>query len=316
MSIYTPINWNNVSDFDNQIMKKITQDFWLPEKIPLSNDIKTYNILSEQEKYTFNQTLGGLTMLDTYQANAVQDYIRPIADTPHAQQIFNYIGMIEGIVHSRSYSSIFSTLSSTDQINEIFKDSEYNEYNRNKLDIINHIYSESKKDKEYLAYVASALLETFCFYSGFYYTLYLNTKGLVPNTGDIIRLIMQDEQIHGYYGSAKFQFLFNQNIPEDVAKEVIEYRNALMINEVKYAHQLYDPLGLTNDVIKFLHYNANRAFMNLGLDKYCYPDELCNVSTSIKNAILTTSENHDFFSGSGSSYINSIVTDTKDEDWA
>jgi ribonucleoside-diphosphate reductase beta chain len=34
-------------------------------------------------------------------------------------------------------------------------------------------------------------------------------------------------------------------------------------NEIRYTADLYDGLGLTEDVKKFLHYNAYKALMNL-----------------------------------------------------
>ena len=40
--------------------------------------------------------------------------------------------------------------------------------------------------------------------------------------------------------------------------------NELYDNEVEYTRSLYEPVGLTQDVEKFLRYNGNKALMNLG----------------------------------------------------
>lgn len=37
-------------------------------------------------------------------------------------------------------------------------------------------------------------------------------------------------------------------------------------NEVRYTEELYDGVGWTEDVKTFLHYNANKALMNLGYE--------------------------------------------------
>ena len=85
--------------------------------------------------------------------------------------------------------------------------------------------------------------------------------------------------------------------------------------EARYTEQLYDPLGLTEDVKNFLHYNANKALQNLGFEGL-FPDEACRVNPAIMAALSPNSdENHDFFSGSGSSYVIGKAVATEDEDW-
>ena len=53
--------------------------------------------------------------------------------------------------------------------------------------------------------VASTLLETFLFYSGFYLPMYWSCRAKLTNTADLIRLIIRDEAVHGYYIGYKFQ---------------------------------------------------------------------------------------------------------------
>ena len=86
-------------------------------------------------------------------------------------------------------------------------------------------------------------------------------------------------------------------------------------NEIKYTAELYDEIGLTPDVKKFLHYNGNKALMNLGFDPL-FPKDDCEVSPAILSALSPASdENHDFFSGSGSSYVIGKHEATTDSDW-
>ena len=60
--------------------------------------------------------------------------------------------------------------------------------------------------------------------------------------------------------------------------------------------------GLTDDVEKFLRYNGNKALMNLGYPAL-FPAEICDVNPprSWPPWSPNADENHDFFSGSGSS---------------
>lgn len=45
------INWNNIEDQkDLEVWNRLTGNFWLPEKVPLSNDIPSWQKLSDDEK--------------------------------------------------------------------------------------------------------------------------------------------------------------------------------------------------------------------------------------------------------------------------
>jgi hypothetical protein len=84
---------------------------------------------------------------------------------------------------------------------------------------------------------------------------------------------------------------------------------------VQYTQDLYDGIGLTEDVKKFLHYNANKALMNLGYEAM-FPSTVTNVNPAILSALSPNAdENHDFFSGSGSSYVIGKAVATEDDDW-
>ena len=85
--------------------------------------------------------------------------------------------------------------------------------------------------------------------------------------------------------------------------------------EVPYTESIYDDLGWTEDVKKFLRYNANKALNNLGYDGL-FPVDATNVSASILSSLSPQGdENHDFFSGSGSTYVIGDAEDTDDDDW-
>jgi ribonucleoside-diphosphate reductase beta chain len=55
--------------------------------------------------------------------------------------------------------------------------------------------------------------------------------------------------------------------------------------------------------------------MNLGFDAL-FPKDVCDVNPAILSALSPNSdENHDFFSGSGSSYVIAKHEATEDDDW-
>jgi ribonucleoside-diphosphate reductase beta chain len=138
-----------------------------------------------------------------------------------------------------------------------------------------------------------------------------------PDRG-LIRLIIRDEAVHGYYIGYKFQKGL-ERVTDTERKELKDYTFSLLFelyeNEVEYTQDLYDPLGLTEDVKNFLRYNANKALMNLGYEAL-FPKDETNVNPAILSALSPNAdENHDFFSGSGSSYVIGKAVNTEDEDW-
>lgn len=94
--------------------------------------------------------------------------------------------------HARSYSSIFSTLCSPKEIDEIFSWTESNEFLQYKANTIQEIYATGTPLQKK---IASVFLESFLFYSGFYTPLYYLGKGSMVNVAEVIRLIIRDESV-------------------------------------------------------------------------------------------------------------------------
>ena len=118
---YKAINWNAIEDvIDKSTWEKLTEQFWLDTRIPLSNDLDDWRKLSNKEKDLVGKVFGGLTLLDTMQSETGVQALRSDIRTPHEEAVFNNIQFMES-VHAKSYSSIFSTLNTKAEIEEIFE---------------------------------------------------------------------------------------------------------------------------------------------------------------------------------------------------
>ena len=309
------INWNRIQDDkDLEVWNRLTGNFWLPEKVPLSNDIQSWITLTPLEQQLTMRVFTGLTLLDTIQGTVGAVSLIPDALTPHEEAVYTNIAFMES-VHAKSYSSVFSTLCSTDEIDEAFRWSVENENLQRKAKIIMSYYHGEEPLKRK---VASTMLESFLFYSGFYLPMHWSSRAKLTNTADLIRLIIRDEAVHGYYIGYKYQKGL-ELVDQAKRDELKDYTFSLLFdlydNEVHYTQDLYDGVGLTEDVKKFLHYNANKALMNLGYEAM-FPSTVTDVSPAILSALSPSAdENHDFFSGSGSSYVIGKAVATEDEDW-
>ena len=318
---FSPINWNKVPDpKDAEVWHKLTSNFWLPEKVPVSNDIPSWTSLSDEEREMTMRVFTGLTTLDTLQGAVGAPALMREAATPHEEAVYANITFME-CVHAKSYSSIFSTLCSQREIARAFEWAERDPNMQYKAQRVRDFYLAPGHElaTRLRRKAASTLLESFLFYSGFYLPLYWASHAKLTNTADVIRLIIRDESVHGYYIGYKFQQEL-QGLEEYeqvlLAEDVFALLSDLMDNELSFVDRVYVP-DLVDDVRRFLNWNANKALQNLGYGPVTTVDEELAVNPAILSALSQSDagENHDFFSGSGSTYVIGTVTETEDDDW-
>ena len=312
---YIAINWNAIEDeVDKATWEKLTEQFWLDTRIPLSNDLDDWRSLSPDEQWVVGHVFGGLTLLDTLQS---QDGMASLRQNIRIQQetaVLNNIQFMES-VHAKSYSSIFSTLNTPAEIDEIFDWTNHNEHLQYKANKINDIYHNGSALQKK---IASVFLETFLFYSGFFTPLYYLGNNKLTNVAEIIKLIIRDESVHGTYIGYKFQLGFNE-LPEAEQQQLQDWMYDLLYdlyeNEEKYTNDLYAKTKWTDEVLTFLRYNANKALMNLGQET-AFPDTADDVNPIVMNGISTSTANHDFFSQVGNGYRLGQVEAMEDDDYS
>jgi len=317
MTVRKAVNWNRPDDdYTITFWNQNIMQFWTDDEIPLSDDKMSWLTLNSAEQELYMKVLGGLTLLDTVQGGVGMPKILEHVDGLQRKAVLGFMGMMEQI-HAKSYSSIFTTLAANEEIDAVFRWVEGNRCLQTKAETISQYYEGIQTPKDlYLGMAASVLLESYLFYSGFFYPLYLAGQGKMTSSGEIIDLILRDESIHGLYVGVLAQELF-ETLEQEEQEEVTETFHGLFRflheNEERYTEELYDKVGLTEEVKKFLRYNANKAFMNLGLEPV-FPEE--EVNSIVFNGISTRTKQHDFFSKKGNGYVRTIhVEPLKDEDF-
>ncbi|CEI73286.1 MULTISPECIES: class 1b ribonucleoside-diphosphate reductase subunit beta [Romboutsia] len=314
--IHKAVNWNKEDDgFTQAFWEQNVKQFWLPEEISVSKDLKVFNELNEKEKELYKKVLGGLTLLDTKQGNDGVPSMMSLTDNLQRKAVLSFMGTMEEI-HAKSYSSIFMTLLSNDEIEELFKWIESEETLQKKADLVLAQYKNTKDEESlYLSMVTSVFLESFLFYSGFFYPLYLAGQGKMVASGEIISLILRDESLHGKYIGLLSQEIyekFEEAKKEELKDRMYKILEDLMENEINYTNTIYKDSGLESEVINFLKYNANRALENLGFNEYYKVSE---INPIVLNGLSTETKNHDFFSTKGNGYQKGVYEELKDEDF-
>ncbi len=314
--IHKAVNWNKEDDgFTQAFWDQNVKQFWLPEEISVSKDLKVWNELSDKERELYKKVFGGLTLLDTKQGNNGIPSMMSLTEDLQRKAVLSFMGTMEEI-HAKSYSSIFMTLLSTQEIDELFEWIETEPTLQRKADLILEQYENTTDQKSlYLSMVTSVFLESFLFYSGFFYPLYLAGQGKMVASGEIISLILRDESLHGKYIGLLAQEIFESfedNEKNALKEKMYKILNDLMENEENYTNMIYNGSGLEEEVINFLKYNANRALENLGFDEYYNVNP---INPIVLNGLSTETKTHDFFSTKGNGYQKGVYEELTDEDF-
>lgn len=311
------INWNKVEDsLDIRVRDMVDANNWIPNKVALSKDLRSWRQLSEAEKDVTMKVFMGLDLLDTFQSEVGVLQILPFVNNPHEAAVLAQFHYIE-TVHAKSYSTIFQSLADARSQDRVFEWSYFHPYLQKKGRMIEQAYE--KKDPLRVR-IASVFLEAFLFYSGFYWPFHLLCKGMLTETATIIKLILRDEAIHAGYIGYKFRKL-KETLSEQEKKDLEVYILTLLLdlyeNEIKYTEDLYYSVGLESEVKSFLCLNLNKTLMHLGMSPF-FPEEECQVNPAVKIAVEASEQSlatHDFFSVTGSAYFIAVREKTTDDDW-
>ncbi|RYL93552.1 class 1b ribonucleoside-diphosphate reductase subunit beta [Sporolactobacillus sp. Y61] len=318
------INWNNS---DNQIAKiywkQNINQFWTEEAFKVSRDLPDWGRMTEAERRTYVEVLSGLTGLDREQGDNGMPLISIHHDNMHEQAVFAWMGMMEHI-HAKSYSHIFSTLIPSKKTNYylgewVDRQPELQAKYQAIAFWYNQLYDRRENVtpfKRYMAMTASVFLESFSFYSGFFYPVYLSGQGRMIASGEIIRKIIQDESIHGSFTGMVAQRLYQEDLSDServkADHESFKLLDHLLDIEKRYTQKIYADVGLVKEVNDYVLYNANRALQNLGRDDKYEHDP---VSQIVLNGIDTGTINHDFFSTKGDYVVPLNIEPLTDDDF-
>jgi ribonucleoside-diphosphate reductase len=319
--IYEAVNWNTPeNDYVEMFWEQNLRQFWIDTEYIPSRDVDSWNGLTDEMKLAYMHVLGGLTLLDTLQSHTgmpkIIDHIKSLQN----RSVLSYMTMMESI-HAKSYSTIFTSVATTREINETFRWVQENPHLQYKANKIDNYYQkmnnpEASQRDVAMALAASVFLETYLFYSGFFLPLWLAGQGEMVASCDIIKKIIADESIHGVFVGLLFQDLYNsfeKEMQDGMKKELKELMYDLYENEAKYTDEIYGELSLTGDVKEYVKYNANKALMNLGFEEEF---EIKEVNPIVLNGLNVETTQHDFFSKKSTNYEKALeVVHLHDEDF-
>lgn len=257
-----------VSDWYRQAMN----NFWIPEEINLSQDVKDYRSLTNAQRTAYDKILSFLIFLDSIQtANLpnVGEYI-----TANEINLCLTIQAFQEAVHSQSYGYMLDTICSPQERTDILYQWKEDEHLLKRNRFIGDLYNDFQehKDAYHLVKVmmANYILEGIYFYSGFMFFYNLGRNSLMNGSVQEIRYINRDENTHLWlFRSMLLELrkeepqLFEPHLVEEYkemlktgVEEEIAWGNYVIGNEID---------GLTTSMVEeYIRYLGNLRSESLG----------------------------------------------------
>ena len=314
-------NTTNLNDFNHMKYgwvsswyRQAMNNFWIPEEINLSVDVKDYKMLPKAERRAYDKILSFLIFLDSIQtANLpnISEYI-----TANEVNLCLSIQAFQEAVHSQSYSYMLDTICEPQERNDVLYQWKEDSHLLKRNEFIGNLYNAFQEEKSprmlIRTIIANYILEGIYFYSGFMFFYNLGRNHLMPGSVQEIRYINRDENTHLWLFRNILLELRKEEPELFTEKDIEEYREMIREGceqEIQWGHYVIgdEVQGLTKEMITdYIRYLGNLRCTNLGfLPIYdgheSEPDSMRWVSQySNANTIKT-----DFFEARSTAYAKS-----------
>lgn len=316
-------NTTNLNDFNNMKYpwvsswyRQAMNNFWIPEEINLTQDVKDYPRLSEAERAAYDKILSFLVFLDSLQSANLPNIAEYI--TANEVNLCLSIQAFQESVHSQSYSYMLDTICDQAKRNEILYQWKTDEHLLARNTFIGDLYNEFQERRDARTFLrvlmANYILEGVYFYSGFMFFYNLARMGKMPGSAQEIRYINRDENTH--------LWLFRSIILELQKEEpqLFSNENTTMLREMLEEgvrqeiawgrYVLGDAIpGLTGDMVEgYIKYLGNLRWSSLGFGQLyegyrTEPADMAWVSQYSNANMVKT----DFFEAKSTAYAKSTA---------
>lgn len=316
-------NTTNLNDFNNMRYpwvsdwyRQAMNNFWIPEEINLSADVKDYPRLLPAERTAYDKILSFLVFLDSIQtANLphIGEYI-----TANEVNLCLSIQTFQECVHSQSYSYMLDSICSPTERNAILYQWKDDEHLLRRNTFIGNCYNEFQeyKDSTTLLKVmmANFILEGIYFYSGFMFFYNLSRNGKMPGSAQEIRYINRDENTHLWLFRNIILELQKEEPQLFTSETIAELKEMLMEGvrqEIEWGHYCIgnNIPGLTRDMVSdYIRYLGNLRWTSLGYEPL-YPEHTAEPESmawvsQYSNANMVKT---DFFEAKSTAYAKSTA---------
>lgn len=316
-------NTTNLNDFNNMKYpwvsswyRQAMNNFWIPEEINLTQDVKDYPLLTDVERAAYDKILSFLVFLDSLQsANLpnIGEYI-----TANEVNLCLHIQAFQECVHSQSYSYMLDTICDPAKRTEILYQWKTDERLLARNTFIGDLYNEFQRSRDTRTFLrvlmANFILEGIYFYSGFMFFYNLARMGKMPGSAQEIRYINRDENTHLWLFRSIILELQKEE-PGLFTGDNIEMLREMLEEGVRQEiawgrYVIGDRIaGLTGDMVEgYVRYLGNLRWYSLGFgwlyeDAHAEPADMAWVSQYSNANMVKT----DFFEAKSTAYAKSTA---------
>ena len=272
-------NTTNLNDFNNMKYpwvsswyRQAMNNFWIPEEINLTQDVKDYPRLSEAERAAYDKILSFLVFLDSLQSANLPNIAEYI--TANEVNLCLSIQAFQESVHSQSYSYMLDTICDPAKRNEILYQWKTDEHLLRRNTFIGDLYNQFQDHKSPETFLqvlmANYILEGIYFYSGFMFFYNMGRGGKMPGSVQEIRYINRDENTHLWLFRSMIAELRKEEPQLFTPKMVDMLRSMLeegVAQEIQWGCYVIgdDVPGLTREMVTdYIRYLGNLRWSGLG----------------------------------------------------
>ncbi len=284
------------------------QMMWLPEDVPLHNDVKDWQDMSSEEKNLLTQIFRLFTQSDVDVASGYIDKYMRVFKIPESRMMMCAFANMESI-HQHAYSLLLDTVG--------MPEIEYKAFAEYEAMADKHEYISNSplklKDKTSIAKnlaIYSGFTEGLQLFSSFAILLNFPRFGKMKGMGQIVTYSIRDESMHVEAMTKLFREFIKENIDiwtDDFKKEIYQACREMVDLEDKFldlVFQMGDIQGLSKDEMKtYIRYIADRRLLQLGLKtNYGVKDNPLNWIDDVLGV-----EHQNFFEGRATTYMKAGI---------
>lgn len=309
--------WNRIKyDWARVMYRTMLNNFWIPEEISLSEDVKQFPYLSNGERNAFDKIISFLNFLDSVQCENLPNLSRYIT-APEVSSLLN-IQAFQEEIHAQSYSYILDTVTNPITRDKIYDEWREDEHLLKRNQFIAGIYQEFNEDASLDNFVkviiANYILEGIYFYSGFSFFYTLARQGKMTATSTIFKYINRDEITH----LVLFQNIIKELRTEkpnlftnELEEEIRDMMRTGVEHEIEWGQYVTNNeiLGLNHTLIdQYIKYLSNQRLRAIGV-KELYPEIEQNPMAWIEGFSNLNSTKTDFFEAKVTNYTKAAAFD-------
>ncbi len=312
--------WNRIKyDWARVMYRNMLNNFWIPEEISLTEDVKQFPYLTDGERNAFDKIISFLNFLDSIQSENLPNLSRYIT-APEVSSLLN-IQAFQEEIHAQSYSYILDTVTNPitrDQIYDMWREDEHLlKRNRFIADIYQRFNEEASDENFLRVIIANYILEGIYFYSGFSFFYTLARQGKMTATSTIFKYINRDEITHLVLFQDIIKELKKENkelFTPKMQEEIQQMMRTGVEHEIAWGQYVTDNqiLGINNDLIdQYIKYLSNLRLRAIGIEEL-YPEITEHPMSWIESFSNLNNTKTDFFEAKVTNYTKAAAFDFDD----